>query len=222
MIDVYYLWNDREWSPGKRISLAARLSENMQERANRFRRWQDAQAYIAGKLLLARLFHIPSRELTLSYTANSRPFIRGACDFNISHSGALVVIAVGGAGRIGIDIESEGDIDLSIYQRLFSTEEWNQIVGAGSGMARRFYESWTQKEAVLKADGCGLIHPMNEVRLCHRSAWFNQAWWNLSKLDIAAGYACHLAMEILQPVGLPQDLSFALDLYEHEATKYAN
>lgn len=212
MIDVYYLWNRTEWSLCRRRLLMGLLPGEMRQRAERFRRWQDAQAYAAGKLLLAHIFRIPPCEMVLSYTANGRPYMHDAYDFNISHSDGLVVFGVSDHGRIGIDIEAETEIDVLAYRSLFTPEEWMGLVTSEQGMIRGFYEYWTKKEAVLKADGCGLIHPLHKVRLLDKIACFHQQWWTVKKLDIAPGYTCHAAMDIPQAIRTPRDLTYVIEL----------
>ena len=89
--------------------------------------------------------------------ANGKPLLAGpaaAWGFNLSHAGdyAAAVLAPGAA--IGVDLEStarKADIE-RLGLRVFSDSE-RALVRAGGRAA--FFALWSQKEALLKALGCG-------------------------------------------------------------------
>lgn len=79
--------------------------------------------------------------------------------FNLSHSGNLVVCALGWYCELGVDVEQVAPRDrlLALARRFFSADECAQLGGL-SGAAQRdaFYDIWTAREAYFKALGCGL------------------------------------------------------------------
>ena len=74
--------------------------------------------------------------------------------FNLSHAGDYVVAALAKGAAIGVDLESlarKADVD-ALGERVFSESERTQ---AREGGRAAFFALWSQKEALLKALGCG-------------------------------------------------------------------
>ena len=74
--------------------------------------------------------------------------------FNLSHAGDYVVAALAKGSAIGVDLESMArKTDMAaLGERVFSESE-RELVRAGGRDA--FFALWSQKEALLKAMGCG-------------------------------------------------------------------
>lgn len=89
--------------------------------------------------------------------ANGKPLLAGAASewgFNLSHAGDQAVAVLARGGAIGVDLEStarQADID-RLGLRVFSESE-QALVRTGGREA--FFALWSQKEALLKALGCG-------------------------------------------------------------------
>jgi 4'-phosphopantetheinyl transferase len=78
--------------------------------------------------------------------------------FNLSHSGSLVLCAVG-EGAIGCDIELVKDnAPFKVAERYFSEKEREYVLDTAnaSEKCRRFYRLWTMKESYLKMSGEGI------------------------------------------------------------------
>ncbi len=77
--------------------------------------------------------------------------------FNLSHSGNSFLLGFNSNGRIGIDIEKlSGKEDLPrLIDYAFSENEAKYC--SNGEIAERFMETWTLKEAFLKAVGVGLV-----------------------------------------------------------------
>ena len=90
---------------------------------------------------------------------HGRPWAPGV-SFNVSHSGGLGLIAIAeGERRIGVDVErwrAQRDFR-ALAERFFHPEEAAAI---GENHAA-FLRCWTRKEAVVKALGVGLAHPLD-------------------------------------------------------------
>ena len=86
--------------------------------------------------------------------------------FSLSHAREFAAVAVACAGPIGIDVETAGrSLDsLAIAERHFAVAEAAEIARK-DGKARElgFLDLWTAKEAILKALGVGLAHPLSDV-----------------------------------------------------------
>jgi len=109
VIDVFYGFVNKPWSQAQWLRQLHRLPQSLQNKVLRFRRWQDRHMSLMGKLLL--LEGLKSQGLgadcleKLEIDENERPFIAGAVDFNISHSGGAVVCALTDQAKVGIDVE---------------------------------------------------------------------------------------------------------------------
>jgi 4'-phosphopantetheinyl transferase len=170
--------------------------ESVRKRISRYRRWEDRQAGLFGKLLLAeglRLCGYPAEHLwNIVWDASGRPFLGCGIDFNISHSGAYVVCALCPAGRVGIDIEEIRMVDIQDFKMQMSGDQWEAIM-ASENRLEKFFTLWTQKEAVIKADGRGLAIPLHEIIMEGEKAFLANNIWDVKEVRIADGYCCHLA-----------------------------
>lgn len=143
------------------------LDEDEQARGARFVFDCDRSRFVAGRaflrMLLARYLGMPAGDIRFRYGAHGKPALAGdgrGLQFNLAHSGALAVCAVGrGCGEIGVDVEQARPMaDFESVSRAFLAPDEIARLSAIAGTLRlqAFYEAWTRKEAVLKALGCGL------------------------------------------------------------------
>jgi len=187
---------------GERLSnrawdrLLFEMPRPVRTRISRYRRWEDRQAGLFGKLLLAqglRWCGYPREVLrNLVWDASGRPFLDCGMDFNISHSGEYVVCALCPAGRIGIDIEEIRPVDISDFKAQMTHGQWETMM-ASENRLEKFFSLWTQKEAMIKADGRGMAIPLNEIIIEGENAFFADDIWGVKEVRIADGYRCHLA-----------------------------
>jgi phosphopantetheine--protein transferase-like protein len=77
--------------------------------------------------------------------------------FSISHCKAGIAVAIDDK-PIGIDIEGIRHADAELIERVMSEKEKSQITNHQSPIetARAFTRLWTQKEAIVKAQGVGI------------------------------------------------------------------
>ncbi|MGW0872699.1 4'-phosphopantetheinyl transferase superfamily protein [Streptomyces sp. NPDC002740] len=88
--------------------------------------------------------------------------------FSVTHSGALVGVAVRRGGEVGLDVEeSHGDMDVDSAARVALSDPELAALYARPAAERplAFLRTWTRKEAVLKALGVGLSVPLRELEL---------------------------------------------------------
>lgn len=160
----------QDWAlPGEPFRLAAvdagaadwagRLPAEVRERAERFA--NPAARARAGASEWFKACWLP-RELGLDRVewktgTHGKPRLaRGASGwgFNLSHAGTYVVAALAKGAAIGVDLESmarTADVE-ALGARVFSESE-RELVRTGGRDA--FFALWSQKEALLKALGCG-------------------------------------------------------------------
>ncbi len=113
----------------------------------------------ALRILLGKLLGCGPLAVTLETGDNGKPWVLGP-HFNVAHSHGQVLIAICHATPVGVDLEYQDPaVDtFEIASVHFSAAEVSAIAAANPGPRRtaEFYRCWTQKEALLKAQGAGL------------------------------------------------------------------
>ena len=112
-------------------------------------------------------------ELSFGESRHGKPFaiVRGTraqISFNVSHSQSIGLIAVGDAGRVGVDIEEHApqrNLDLLIDEVMGPDEKARLALKNGSEKLRLFYRIWTFKEALTKALGTGLTTDVSQFQV---------------------------------------------------------
>ena len=196
------------------------LSRDERERAARFRRQEDRDRYVLSRLVIRKIcadwFAVPASELDFGVTALGRPFLKQAghlrepqIDFNLSHSGDCTIVAWSPGQRVGVDIErrvtSEALNFTLLAEKAFSPHERGMLARIEPHqLALTFYKIWARKEALLKAEGCGLSAPMSSFSVVTKhDREFNWAKeivygspgsaWTVVELATTRGYVAALA-----------------------------
>ena len=142
------------------------LAPDERARADRFKFEKDAHRLIiargALRLLLGTFLHLPPERVDFSYSTTGKPSVDGL-EFNVSHSGAVILIATH-RNCIGVDVECvDTPIDVAEMGRLCFTERERALLLNSVSPTREFFRLWTRKEAWLKAVGSGLSFPLLDV-----------------------------------------------------------
>ncbi|MGK0386604.1 MAG: 4'-phosphopantetheinyl transferase [Patiriisocius sp.] len=139
-------------------TLLKNIPEAFRERANRYLDKESSLSYITGRLLLKKALLKNGLSTSLlkeiRYSEHGKPSFMGH-NFSISHSNWYVALLFGTEFSVGIDIEKKKNIDLKLFEYLFTVLEWASILEAENTL-ERFYWYWVRKEALLKAVGCSL------------------------------------------------------------------
>lgn len=142
------------------------LSEEERERADSFRAPLDRQRYVASHLALRQALSeytgLQHAELHLSKGSFGKPSLTGHArtQFSLSHSQGLALIAIGGRGPLGADIELLRPVpDAAVLAAEHFTRREQEALAAlpAHERDRAFLTCWTRKEACLKAIGVGLL-----------------------------------------------------------------
>jgi len=141
------------------------LSGDEIARASRFVGERDREQFIVGRArlrqILASYLAVRPEAMRFSYGEHGKPLLSRyphSPSFNLSHSGDLAALAVSGCGAVGIDVEQMRPVGTDIAQRFFTDKE-NAILVQLTGRQRveSFLRCWTRKEALVKANGEGLM-----------------------------------------------------------------
>lgn len=153
--------------PRSMAALHGLLTAEEQRRADRYHRPADRRRAVVGRgvlrVLLGDSLGRPPAALKFELAEHGKPVLQGVhgggVEFNVSHSGDWVLIALSGAPPVGIDVEQIRPIrDLdALAARYFAPDEARTIRSLPAAeRTEAFFLCWTRKEAVIKAVGMGL------------------------------------------------------------------
>jgi 4'-phosphopantetheinyl transferase len=165
----------------------------------KYKRWQDRQASLYGKLLLLeglKKMNINiDYNIAFEYTDGKRPsFLDIDVDFNISHTDGMVVCAITKKGKVGVDIEKVRKLDFEYYINTMTNLQWIDINNSRH-KEDTFFKYWTIKESVLKGDGRGIVYPLDKMEVDKNSIRLDNLIWYVSELKIKDGYFSYLASQ---------------------------
>jgi len=151
----------------RRGRLASLLSRDERTRAARLVFDRDRERFIVGRgrlrEILSQHLGIDAATLQFSYSQYQKPFLEGSgLRFNVSHSEGVAALVVGREFDIGVDVEFVRPLKEDVAGRYFSQAEVAALAELPTDdQLGGFYRCWTRKEAVIKAIGDGLSHPLN-------------------------------------------------------------
>jgi 4'-phosphopantetheinyl transferase len=198
--------------------LAALLAADERREAERYRMAADRARYVAGRgalrCLLARYLDTLPQQVPIEHGERGKPRLADfasamSLQFNLSHSGQLLLIAIAAGRAIGIDVEdARRNLEVErIAERFFSVCERAALASLPAPLRREaFFACWTRKEAYLKAKGDGLALPLDwfdvsvlpggPARLLATRPDPDEARrWTLHDLDVGPDHKGALAVE---------------------------
>ncbi len=190
------------------------LSADERARAERYPLAENRRRFVAARALLrhvlSRYADCPPDQLCFAYGEHGKPHLVGPSnplEFNMSHSGDVVLYAVARGRAVGVDVEQQRARSnyMRIAERFFSIEEYEALNALpAADQPRAFYRCWTRKEAYVKARGDGIAAGLDtfSVSLDERAAILRSdegasetARWNMSSLQLGDGYVGALCSE---------------------------
>jgi 4'-phosphopantetheinyl transferase len=197
MVTIYYTRVLRELDPRTFELLHQDFPETIKKRITSFRCWKDSHAALFGKVLLNHaISELGLVELSLSNMLIDkfhRPYFNYPFNFNISHSGEFVICAASLEESLGVDIEyKDQNVSIDDFADIFNQRQWDEIQQSVNPV-EPFFNYWTLKEAVIKADGRGLGVALKEIDIQNGKSEVNGKTWYLQNLNFGNLHAAHLA-----------------------------
>ncbi len=195
---VAVLWTAvrEEWDDTTRRRTERRVPAALLEHMPNYRRWQDVQMGLAGKLLLARCLADagidPCMLDSMRWSDSGRPSLPIGGDFNLSHSDGVVVCALSPTARIGIDIELIDRFPVRDIDQVLNDGE-RAAIDRAADPAREWCRVWTFKEAVIKADGRGVAAGLERIDSHSSTVKLDEDSWHVQPVALHPEFCCHLA-----------------------------
>ena len=123
---------------------------------------------IALRLLIARVAGPEPARRTFGTGPGGKPRLMGPLDFSVSHVHGYGLIGVTIGGSIGVDLERERPLRLSVRRRQELIAAAEGLAGAplaDASPADRFLQAWCRIEAFAKARGSGLGRTLADLGL---------------------------------------------------------
>jgi 4'-phosphopantetheinyl transferase len=194
------------------------LTSEERQRAQRYCFQKGQQQFVVARgvlrQLLARYTGLAPAALKLTSNSYGRPSLAkdsnpAQLNFNLSHSGNLVLYAFSRGRSVGIDIEAmrQEVATLEIAKNFFSLDEVTALKAVPAELHTvAFFNGWTRKEAYIKALGEGLSHPLQSFSvslapqeeaalLSVRGDRQAAARWKIYALEPGAGYVAAVIAE---------------------------
>ncbi len=145
------------------------LSTDERERSRQFRfavdRNRFLDAHTLKRYLLGAVLDVPAVQLRFENRWAGKPQLVGyKLQFNLSHSGDWVALAISHSAPVGVDIE-RADTMLAAGMMPIAQHPDDHLVPEPDSSVERFYTTWTLKEAFSKGVGIGLALPFTQLRL---------------------------------------------------------
>jgi len=167
------------------------------------------------RCLLSQYVDVQPGEIEFAYGSAGKPSLanrnakgQGGLQFNVSHSNDQCLVAFSRGMEIGTDIEWRlrefSDMD-QLAKRCLSDDDFARFLSVGESAKRdAFLRFWTRKEAMIKATGIGLGHPLknfdvsflvNEPAKLVRSdeAFGDVDAWSLEDIEVSSEYQSAIA-----------------------------
>jgi 4'-phosphopantetheinyl transferase len=217
--DEVHVWRIALNQPINEVQeLRTLLASEEISRADRFRFERHRRRFVVVhgllRVILGRYLGLEPSQLRFVYSDYGKPALAPApatsgLSFNLSHTHELALVAVTRDRQLGADLEHIRPIPEveQIAERFFAPQE-NEMLRAlaGSEKLEAFYQTWTCKEAYIKARGEGLSLPLDQFQvvpiLGEVAPWLSvkgdpqeSSRWSLRKLLPAPGYVAALAVE---------------------------
>ena len=125
------------------------------------------------RLLLGSYLGCPGKEIRFEFGVNGKPCLAeglatGGAQFNLSHSGNWLAVAVARDLAVGVDIECRRELPRAepLARRFLSSAEACAVAGqTDPARSERFLSLWCRREALVKAMGASVVANLGRIAL---------------------------------------------------------
>lgn len=177
-------WADRQHL----LSGLAKIPARLHGEISQFKRLQDQLTRFVARRLISKALTASGQEQFSSLCdwqkdSRGRPFIEACCaDISISHSESWVVGALALNARVGVDIETFRSVSLDSLRPYLLDSELARVDNAEDPQ-REAIKCWSLREAILKADGRGLLVSEEVIRDIWRLEKPQGGKWRVENFD---------------------------------------
>lgn len=188
IVQVYCTHISEPWVQGEFDRLMSLLSPKMQQSVLMEKGWEEQYGNLARKLLLLHGLKKAEVEMKnplehIQHTTTGKPYIPEAPHFSAANDGAVAVCALSRTSVLGIDVERIKPTNLSDFREKLTFLEWREIYSDIIPL-RRFYEIWTIKESVIKADGEAGKSKIKDIFVQPDVAFCNAKYWYINPVEL--------------------------------------
>jgi len=165
-MDAFYCDVKAMYSESSISYFAARLPKYLINDSKSYVHIRDRINFLTGRLMLKELlieFDLPMSLNEIQTTIYGKPYFENGKHFSISHTNGMVGLALDDQD-VGVDCEKMRQINVDQYRELFTDKEWAAIINAADTLDC-FFDIWTKKESIAKADGRGFNIEMNSINI---------------------------------------------------------
>ena len=211
-----HVWSaNLELWPQEQGGLERTLSADEIARAGRFYFEPDRRNFIARHGILRAILatYLNAEPSALRFLSNQfgKPRLESSADarslsFNLSHSGAMVLVAAAIDREVGVDVQLiDGAVSSDeVADRFFSANEVARLKALPEALKLlRFFDYWARKEAYIKARGMGLSIPLDSFdvssdqgeskALIDDGNSSRESIWKIEDLSIDSRYAAAIS-----------------------------
>lgn len=161
------------------------------------------------RLLLGSYLGLPGKDVSPVRSERGKPVLPGSLaesglNFNLSHSGNWLAIAVARNVPVGVDIECRRVLrrPADMARRYFPADEAEWLAGLEEpALSRAFISQWTAREALVKATGSTLAESLGQLALDWMPTtirtlpedWPEVESWSLIKPEMPSSVLGHVA-----------------------------
>lgn len=166
--------------------------------------------YLVRTLLSFYLGQNTPKELVFNNNYFGKPHLEQdpTFNFNISHSGSLILLAISKGKFIGIDLEIKNDHVIELIENyrntVFNLNELAEIASSNDMYCKihTILKYWTIKESYLKSIGIGLVNDLLNVNINYSKntvQYFDYPMLFFYKICINSDYVSHCVSDIYKP-----------------------
>ena len=190
------------------------LSSDERKKAESYRIDDDSNRFVVARgtvrKILGRYLNSDPDQIRFSYTRYGKPFLNlegNPIRFNVTHSRGLALFAITRGLEVGIDVEfiDKNFPIVKTARQVFSSTKCTELQSLEPDLqVAAFFQSWTLKEAYLKAIGTGfsnpgryytdLAIPVESDFSLRTSVFENRRGWTFANLAVDSNYKAALAV----------------------------